>query len=1019
MSFHLSRVLTTAKRTLFRHVAGGMRLKSRILPALVSLIQWEQDPLVRRAAASLLLELYPAGAKDPSANDENERQQQPTGTVLDSVVASIEDMLQEDEEEQKVRATLAREEERRQNALPLGGKKWGSEVSQKESAKVKVKSQEQIARDRLSMETYVGLLGDLGALTECDLLDSALSKTSSGSSSLLMQALSGSERKREGGNADRHVLLRLLDVDFIAKSHYNFAPIRKLAIRALGIAMRGRPTANAASSVLQVFEEGADAECFVVALATLHRMERMHEFSLVIDWPGHLRRLTQLLGHAHMAVRAMAEQMLYNQMHLGDSREPVIQDALVTLLRHSSSLARTRALAILTSGHEANLIKPSAVMMEAITPCLYDQETIVRSQAHDLLKLLTAPTPHPVVAEREAEGEAEGEVDEKETAAPEAGRVGRAAPEAVVPEAPSQQMAHFNSTPGKDPAESAGLSNYGVGPGEDGLGMDGEIASTERGSGVAAAEAGATVEGSGPHQPPLDSMCVRIQGKETRWSELVKEPLGECATVGAKKHWIGSLLAMKIFDEASVTAVAEKLRASEHWSVRRSAVEYLLCALKSPPPPAAQPSEGAAEGNEEDNEEAARPVLVGWENEAETVRTGLAYLRSEDAGVRNSAAAMLKALIASGNGAREAVLEQKTLETLMADTRARQLCFRVFSSDRSLLEKCQKALEDQSVSVRRSATGGMCALDAHDPGSKALDMLLVCSRDPDPSVCASAMELWQKQVFAACDQAWRAAAVETLLRHARHEREVGPSRAIAVRAMLMLVHKGDARVAATMLDLLEDTAVQVREAAADALIQVADATSEVVGRLIDVVERHETDWNPPRRDGAQREIQAAAFWVLSKLEPQFSQIPDRIRLCGNRRIIQFLWGNADNERELIRQQELKVWVRETLAAGDSLLVKVHRAISEGRWEDARHDANQAMAEYLLARSKGSHPEIFERILMMDTIFSDIANFRGRTLQRAIDIEIQSLDRSWICPSGAIDREGWTRLHYLSRWEMPV
>ena len=53
-----------------------------------------------------------------------------------------------------------------------------------------------------------------------------------------------------------------------------------------------------------------------------------------------------------------------------------------------------------------------------------------------------------------------------------AGRVGRAAPEAVVPEAPSQQMAHFNSTPGKDPAESAGLSNYGIGPGEDGLGMD-------------------------------------------------------------------------------------------------------------------------------------------------------------------------------------------------------------------------------------------------------------------------------------------------------------------------------------------------------------------------------------------------------------------------------------------------------------------------------------------------------------------------------------------------------------------
>ena len=96
-------------------------------------------------------------------------------------------------------------------------------------------------------------------------------------------------------------------------------------------------------------------------------------------------------------------------------------------------------------------------------------------------------------------------------------------------------------------------------------------------------------------------------------------------------------------------------------------------------------------------------------------------------------------------------------------------------------------------------------------------------------------------------------------------------------------------------------------------------------------------------------------------------------------------------------------MRETLAAGYSLLVKVHRAISEGRWEDARHDANQAMAEYLLARSKGSHPEIFDRILMMDTIFSDIANFRGRTLQRAIDIEIQSLDRSWICPSGAIDR----------------
>ena len=111
--------------------------------------------------------------------------------------------------------------------------------------------------------------------------------------------------------------------------------------------------------------------------------------------------------------------------------------------------------------------------------------------------------------------------------------------------------------------------------------------------------------------------------------------------------------------------------------------------------------------------------------------------------------------------------------------------------------------------------------------------------------------------------------------------------------------------------------------------------------------------------------------------------------------------------------------RQVTCVVNDLIVAVRRAIAEGRWEDARNDANAAMAEYLLAKSKGSHPAIFERILVMDGIFSDITNFRGRTFERAIDTKIQAVDQSWVTPSDAIDNEGWTRLHYLSRWNMPV
>ena len=999
--------------------AGGKRLKNTILPVLVSLIQVEQDPLVRRATTSLLLELYPAGARGDSTLDANERRQQMTGTVLDSIVARIQDMMQEDIQDQQLRATVAKEEkkeeQKKQNAVAWGTQKWGAEGSKKESGngKVKVKSEEQIARDRLSMQAYVRLLGDFGALTEYDLFESALDKTMTGRPSLLLQALTaslpnikvGTSDKEDGTADNEHVLMRLLDTVAIANSCYNFAPIRNLAVRALGIAMRGQPTAKSAELLLRVLTEGIDADSLIVVLAALLRMERLHEFSDVIDWPRHLRRIAQFLGHSHMAVQAMAEQVLHNQMHLRDSfiactaeqmlhnqmhlrqtHQPEIQDALVTQLRCSSSLTRSRALGLLTSGHHAKSINISAVLTEAVTSCLYDHDTIVRSQAHDLLKLLTTATPAsskhrdsnffyvgPAVAGGGLEGEGEGEVK----ADLEASQAALAASKEV---------------------------------GEDGRGS-------------AAATWTATVDTLHPQQQQWDPMCVMIEGKPTRWSELMKEPPGERATVAAKKHWIGSLLTMKIFDQTSVAAVTEKLGASEHWSVRRSAVEYLHCALKAPPPPRAETTGAqslqASALAAVDNEEAERSMPVGWENEAETARTALAYLKSEDAGVRNSAAAMLATLLPSGKGAREAILEQDSLEILLSDTRARQLCFKAFSSDGSMLEKCQHALKDDSILVRRSATGSMWALGASDPRSKALDMLLVCSRDPDLSVGASAMDLWQKQNMAACDHAWRAAAVEKLSKHARHQREMGASRAVAVRALLALVHKGDAKVAAMMLDLLEDASVQVREAAADVLVEVADPTSDIVGHLIDVVERHVSDWNPPRRDGAEREIQAAAFWVLSRLEPHFSKIPDHIRSCGNRRIIEFLWGNADIERELIRQKDLRVWVRETLAAGDSLIVKVRRAISEGRWEDARNDANAAMAEYLLAKSKGSHPAIFERILMMDGIFSDIANFRGRTFERAIDTKIQAVDQSWVPPSDAIDNEGWTRLHYFSRWDMPV
>jgi len=105
-------------------------------------------------------------------------------------------------------------------------------------------------------------------------------------------------------------------------------------------------------------------------------------------------------------------------------------------------------------------------------------------------------------------------------------------------------------------------------------------------------------------------------------------------------------------------------------------------------------------------------VLVGWQNEREAARKALDFLQSDTPAVRNAAAAMLSALLSSGNlnngphGARQVLLEGNTLQTLLTNEASRDICLKAFAADTQVLDVCWQVMNNRhsSVLARRVAT---------------------------------------------------------------------------------------------------------------------------------------------------------------------------------------------------------------------------------------------------------------------------------------------------------------------------
>lgn len=711
-------------------------------------------------------------------------------------------------------------------------------------------------------------------------------------------------------------------------------------------------------------EDPSDSHTTVVVLSAIRRMEP------VDIQTANLKIIARLLACKHTVVQTLAAQVLAFQLQRASSD---LRDALITVLvqqldaiydgerTEATSSARGFILQLFADAHKENLIELSLEVTRTLTTCVYDKDVMVQAQALQLLQLLRSPLYF------------------------------------------SMSGSHSNgSLPVAD------------------------VTATTRNDKALEDSSERDVE----YQYEKHPCYVMIEGQLTNVSKLLKETSLEHGDPETALLWIRALDEMQSFDEDSMRAVTEKLTCSPHWSVRKAAAAYLHRGLQlSPPPlPPSLAEESAcsatAEVSRAPSHVATEPsceesVLVGMQNEREIAREAIKHLQSDVAGVRNTAAQFLKTILPSNNGARDVILEGSALAKMLADHRTRQLCFTAFAGDSELLEKCQMTHMKDCITATLHASERRCAAQAGTPDlmSSALDKLLTCSKDPDVSVRVTALEQWGMHDFSECDEGQRQAAIAKLLKHACNSRHAGESsRETAVLALPAVVARGHPKVTRALLDLLEDDATRVRMAAAETLLELAPATEDVVSHLIRLVDRPEQFWR--RRDHAMMEIKAAAFWILSKIEPQFSTIPGTARRDGNHSVVNFLWGNASAEKKLMLEHELDVWVKNTLAAGDSLLVKVRRAIGEGRWEDARHDANQAMEEYLIAKSKGSHPEIFHRILVMDKVLTDIANKEGRTWERPIDAKIRQIDESWVPSIHAVDRQGWTRLHYLTRWDMP-
>ena len=961
----------------------GDKLKSAVFPTLLKMIENEENPTVRASAMRLILDLCPGG-----------------GNVPVNVLSGGKTVRQ------SVNGMIAYKLSKFQSSWDFGH----------------VAGHEGHLKQECGGVAYLELLGNLWSMDQGTVCASPIE--------------SAAVQQR-----NMHVIRTLT---LLLQNSRAPRKVHMLAVRALGLIAACHPSVEIVKAVAEKLATETCTHDLVVILASLLRMDYVEVWE---GWEESLHVVAGFLQHRDAGVRHLAAQLLERQIqHNNHPYQEVLLRALEASIKsngsHSSS-ARTLGLRILQRTLDSDIIRPTAKMVQAVVQASYDDDMTVRTRALELLQhRLTVAYP----------------VDQD------------AYEDCMLEQAKNSNKSSVFSSPAKE-----GSPMDGVATDVDGnslfLLVDGEP--TRRSDLIR----GPTIANEANVRNWISTLKAMKTFDQNSMLRVMEKVSGD-------QHWSVRQAALEYLTDALQVAPPAPIASGLKWQIiittkvpegRELTNGKLSAALKrtlvfeknewasfgivglgmdhfiksgnsyyKPAAPLSEeqqldsksssPSRPASEASlleESKLNLGAYDQPFGSENEQEAARAAIECLKSDDVGVRNAAVALLAALLPSGHGARDELLKGHTIQHLLEDPRTRQLCFKAFANDQHMLDECRqtlmKASGSDTASVRRFATASMQAFEMNStPSDSAIQILFAASRDADVSVRDAALDSWNRQDFSSCDQKWRDDAIKLLLRYASHPREVGLSRAVVVRAIPAIAAKPVLDFHPTiegLLALLEDLNVDVRNAAAEVVLHLASATEEVVGNLIGLVNRPENLWT--RRDGAMMEIKAMAFWVLSRIEPQFSKIPDPTRMGGNNKVVNFLWGNAAAEQTLIEKHKLAVWIKETLATGDSILTKVFKSIQEGRWEDARSDANLAMNEYLIAKniSKSVHPEILDRILNMDRIFSDIANFRGaRVVKRKheIDVKLRAIHDAWesTVDLSAVDREGWNRLHYLSRWDMP-
>ena len=961
----------------------GDKLKSAVFPTLLKMIENEENPTVRASAMRLILDLCPGG-----------------GNVPVNVLSGGKTVRQ------SVNGMIVYKLSKFQSSGDFGD----------------IAGHEGHLKQECGGVAYLELLGNLWSLDQGTVCASPTE--SAALQQRNMQVIKTLKLLLQNSRAPRKVHM--------------------LAVRALGLIAACHPSVEIVKAVAEKLATETCTHDLVVILASLLRMDHVEVWE---GWEESLHVVAGFLQHRDAGVRHLAAQLLERQIqHNNHPYQEVLLRALEASIKNNgsySSSARTLGLRILQRALDADIIRPTAKMVQAVVQASYDDDMTVRTRALELLQhRLTVACPVDQEADKECTLE-QAENSNKSSLFSSAGKeespVDRVAtdvdcnPQFLLVDGEPTRRSDLIREP--TIANEANVRNW--------ISTLKAMETFDQNSVLRVMEKVSGDQHWSVRQAALEYLTDVLQvappapiASGLKWQIIIT------TTVPEGRELINGKLsaALKrtvVFEKNEWASFGIVGLGMDHFIKSGNSYYKPAAPLSEEQPLDSKPSSPSRPASEASLLEESKLNLgaydqpFGSENEQEAARAAIECLKSDDVGVRNTAVALLAALLPSGHGARDELLKGDTVQDLLENPRTRPLCFKAFANDQQMLDECRQTFINASgsdtASVRRFATASMQAFGMNCTRSDSpIQILFAASRDADVSVRDAALDSWNRQDFRSCDQKWRDDAIKLLLRYASHPREVGESRAVVVRAIPAIAVKPVLDFHPTIegvLALLEDFNVDVRNAAAEVVLQLASATEEVVGYLIGLVNRPENLWT--RRDGAMMEIKAMAFWVLSRIEPQFSKISDPTRMGGNNKVVDFLWGNAAAEQTLIEKHKLAVWIKETLATGDSILTKVFKSIQEGRWEDARSDANLAMNEYLIAKntSKSAHPEILDRILNMDRIFSDIANFRGARVAKRkheIDVKLRAIHDAWesTVDLSAVDREGWNRLHYLSRWDMP-